>query len=88
MIVDGQRHQRGTLELLSELTPEQLAQPLRNMPWTPMAPTVADLFLLLARHERGHHQLVVEGWASRAGPAQRCSPPPYRPETGLARRFS
>lgn len=61
----GERIRSSTLQVLSELSPEQLAEPLRNMPWAPIAPTIGDLFLLLARHEQGHHQQVADGLSSR-----------------------
>lgn len=60
----GQRRRAATLQLLSETTDEQLAQPLRNMPWSGMVGTIGELFALNARHARGHYQQVLDGWAA------------------------
>jgi len=68
IVAIGERQRAVTLQLLSETTEEQLAQPLRNMPWTAFVGTLGELFALNARHAHGHHQQVIEGWAALKQP--------------------
>lgn len=60
----GERQRAITLDLLAEATNEQLQQPLRNLPWVAFVPTLGELFTLNARHAHGHHQQVLDGWAT------------------------
>jgi len=54
-----------TLLLLSELTVEQLAEPLRNMPWSVFAASIAELFMLIAQHGESHYSQAVIGLEAR-----------------------
>jgi hypothetical protein len=65
----GEQQRALTLHLLSELSDAQLAEPLREMPWSAFVNTIGELFTLNVRHAHGHHQQVVDGWAARAQPA-------------------
>ncbi|HXU24072.1 MAG TPA: DinB family protein [Tepidiformaceae bacterium] len=57
------------LKLLSELTVEQLAEPLRNMPWSVFAANIGELFMLVAQHGESHYSQAIKGVEARSAPA-------------------
>ena len=57
------------LKLLSELTVEQLAQPLRNMPWSVFAANIGELFMLVAQHGESHYSQAAKGVEARSATA-------------------
>jgi len=58
-----------TLLVLSELTVEQLAEPLRNMPWSVFAASIAELFMLIAQHGESHYAQAAKGVEARSASA-------------------
>lgn len=63
----GQTIRAGTIQLLAELSERQLAEPLRNMPWSVFCGDISELFALIARHSDSHYQQAIAGWAAGAG---------------------
>lgn len=59
----GQHARAETLQLLSELTDEQLAEPLPGAPWADG--TIGGVLAANAGHGRQHFAWVKQGWASR-----------------------